>query len=125
MDRLVYGFLAGKMIAAIALACSVPSGLLADSCKDALAHGAVCEAANSFAIDRMRTRHLEAISVVQNVATGAVVFAASQPQMLDVSTQLPPLSYPNHFLLRPGGITERVTFALRTETRRIWMYTKC
>lgn len=59
----------------------------------------VCESANAFAIGLMKNRHLEATSSVQDVKTGAVlVFASSQPDTLDVSTQVLPLSLSKVFL---------------------------
>ena len=54
---------------------------------------AVCEAANQFAIGMMKDRHVQAVTVMQDVRTGAMVsFAASDPAHLDVSTQVLPLS---------------------------------
>lgn len=86
-------------MAAIVLVWSARDGFAADSCKEARARLAVCEPANVFVIHWMRTRHLEAISVAQDVVTGAlVVFAASRPHTLDVSTQVPPLSLSKLFL---------------------------
>jgi len=91
---------ARTLIAAIVLGCSAGGALAASGCKDALARLAVCTAANAFAIDTISRRHLEAVSVMQDVVTGAlVVFAASQPSTLDVSTQVLPLSLVQVFSL--------------------------
>ena len=74
-------------------------GAAASDCNGALAQHAVCESANVVAIDAMRKRSLEAVSVMQDVSTGAlVVFAASEPSKLDVSTQVLPLSLCKVFL---------------------------
>jgi hypothetical protein len=71
----------------------------AGRCKEALAEHSVCESADSFAENQMRSRHLEAVSVVQDVSTGALVlFAASEPDRLDVSTPVLPLSLSKIFL---------------------------
>jgi hypothetical protein len=71
----------------------------ASDCKEALAQHAVCESANAVAIDAMRKRSVEAVSVMQDVRTGAlVVFAASEPSKLDVSTRVLPLSLSKVFL---------------------------
>jgi membrane peptidoglycan carboxypeptidase len=87
------------LTAALTLVCAARAGFAASGCKDALAQFAVCESANAFAIDSMRSRRLEAVSVMQDVATGTlVVFAASQPSRLDVSTQVLPLSLSKVFL---------------------------
>ena len=62
-------------------------------CAEEIIKGLVCEAANRQALELMRTGNLQAITVVQNVSTGALVaFAAADPNKLDVSTSLPPLS---------------------------------
>jgi cell division protein FtsI/penicillin-binding protein 2 len=71
----------------------------ASGCKEALAQYSVCEAANVFANNLITGRHLEAVTVVQDVSTGALVlFAASQPGELDVSTPVLPLSLSKVFL---------------------------
>ena len=71
----------------------------ASGCHDALAQHAVCEPANALAVDEMKSRGVEAAVVVQDVASGAlVVFAASQPSKLDVSTAVLPLSLSKVFL---------------------------
>jgi cell division protein FtsI/penicillin-binding protein 2 len=71
----------------------------AAGCKQALARDSVCEAAVAFANGQMRSRHLVAISVVQKVSNGALVlFAASEPEKLDVSTPVLPLSLSKIFL---------------------------
>jgi hypothetical protein len=86
-------------MAALILACSTRGGSPEAGCKQALAQLAVCEAADMAALDTMRSRHLEAVTVVQDVASGAlVVFAASKPSSLDVSTQVMPLSLSKVFL---------------------------
>src|ERR1700722_19062085 len=91
--------LATTLFAALTLACSSRSGFAASGCREALAQQAVCESANLLAIDAMKRRRLEAVSVMQDVATGAlVVFAASQPSGLDVSTPVMPLSLSKVFL---------------------------
>lgn len=65
----------------------------AGPCATALRNRCVCEAANAYALDRMKDRHLEAIIVMQDVATGALAaFAASDPAKLDVTTAVLPLS---------------------------------
>jgi len=62
-------------------------------CDEALARGAVCEAANQRALELMRTSNLDAIAVMQDVKTGRMVaFAASNPAKLDVTSPLVPLS---------------------------------
>jgi cell division protein FtsI/penicillin-binding protein 2 len=87
------------MIAVCALACSAHYLFAASGCKEALAQYSVCEAANVFANDLITSRHLEAVSVVQNVSTGALVlFAASRRSKLDVSTPVLPLSLSKIFL---------------------------
>jgi hypothetical protein len=60
-------------IAVGALACS-GHVLFADAgCKEALAQDSVCETANAFATNVMKSRHLIAVSVVQKVGSGALV----------------------------------------------------
>lgn len=89
----------GQVLAALALVCSASGGIVAAGCREALSKHAVCEAANVVAIDTMRSGHLEAVSVMQDVDSGAlVVFAASQPSRLDVSTRVLPLSLAKVFL---------------------------
>lgn len=62
-------------------------------CAEALASGLVCEAANERALEMMKAGNLEAMIVIQDVRSGALVaFAASNPAKLDVTTPLPPLS---------------------------------
>jgi cell division protein FtsI/penicillin-binding protein 2 len=62
-------------------------------CVNALEQRAVCAAANSHGLDIMRAAHLEAVTVIQDVRTGALVaFAASQPSEVDVTTPVAPLS---------------------------------
>lgn len=63
------------------------------SCDDALARGMVCEAANERALEIVRAGKLVATTVVQEVNTGSLVaFAASEPEKLDVTTAVLPLS---------------------------------
>ena len=53
----------------------------------------MCEVANTFALERMKEGHLEAITVMQDVQTGGLIaFAASDPAKFDVATALLPLS---------------------------------
>jgi hypothetical protein len=62
-------------------------------CTTALEQNAVCESANERALEIMRTRNLEAITVVLDVHSGSLVaFVASDPGKLDVTTGLLPLS---------------------------------
>lgn len=62
-------------------------------CANALAQRAVCGAASKRALEIMSANRLEAVTVVQDVGTGALVaFAASQPSKLDVTTPVLPLS---------------------------------
>lgn len=62
-------------------------------CAAAINVGAVCESANQHAVEIMNAGGFEAFTVVQNVRTGAlVVFAASRPASLDVTTPVLPLS---------------------------------
>jgi cell division protein FtsI/penicillin-binding protein 2 len=69
------------------------------SCREALARDSVCESAVAFANGLMISRHLMAVTVVQQVSTGAVVvFAASEPDKLDVCTPVLPLSLSKIFL---------------------------
>ena len=88
--------LRGWIAAAIAFAAlPLARGGLAPAgpCAAALEKGAVCEAANNYALERMKEGGLAAIMVIQHVQTGALVtFAASDPAQFDVTTALPPLS---------------------------------
>lgn len=69
------------------------TGLAAPPCANALAQRAVCVAANERALEIMTAYQLEAVMVVQDVRTGAVVaFTASQPSKVDVATPISPLS---------------------------------
>ena len=69
------------------------SDLPASPCLNALAQRAMCRAANQRALEIMGASRLNAVTVVQDVRTGAVVaVAASQPQNLDVTTLISPLS---------------------------------
>jgi hypothetical protein len=83
----------------LALAGSTAIEAGASGCKEALAQHAVCESANIVAIAAMKKRSVEAVSVVQEVRTGALLaFAASEPSKLDVSTHVLPLSLCKVFL---------------------------
>ena len=69
------------------------AALAASPCVNALERRVVCTAANKRAVDIMSTNRLKAVTVVQDVRTGAVVaFAASHPSELDVTTTVSPLS---------------------------------
>jgi cell division protein FtsI/penicillin-binding protein 2 len=69
------------------------SSAQAGPCATALSKSVVCETANNYALERMKAGNLEAIIVMQDVRTGALVaFAASNPEKLDVTTALLPLS---------------------------------
>jgi cell division protein FtsI/penicillin-binding protein 2 len=82
----------GELIASAVILTFVSSAQ-AGPCPPALNRSAVCEAANSYALERMKEGDLEAIMVMQDVRTGALVaFAASNPATLDVTTALLPLS---------------------------------
>ena len=62
-------------------------------CTAAFRKSAVCEAANDYALERINGGDLEAIMVMQDVATGALVaFADSNPATFDITTALQPLS---------------------------------
>jgi hypothetical protein len=62
-------------------------------CARSLAQHAVCEPANEHAVNFMNANNLTAVSVMQDVATGAlIVAAASDPRELDFKSPLPPLS---------------------------------
>ncbi len=75
------------------------SALSASPCVNALSQGAVCAAANKRTLEIMNASKLEAITVVQDVQTGAVVaFTASQPSKLDVTTPVLPLSVSKVFV---------------------------
>lgn len=81
------------LIALLASTCSATFLQAATPCDDALGKAAVCEAANRRALEIMRAGNLEAIMVMQDVRTGALVlFAASDPAKLDVTAALLPLS---------------------------------
>jgi len=69
------------------------STLAASPCANALAQRAVCDSANNCALEIMSASKLEAVTVIQDVQTGAVIaFAASEPSKLDVTTPVSPLS---------------------------------
>ena len=69
------------------------SAFAASPCAHAFSQQVVCLDANKHAIEIMRADHLEAVTVIQDVRTGAVItFAASQPSKLDVNTHVLPLS---------------------------------
>jgi len=79
------------IVSAILLA--IVSSAQAGPCASALSQSAVCEAANNYALKRMKEANLEAILVMQDVRTGALVaFVASDPAEFDVTTELLPLS---------------------------------
>ena len=67
---------------------------LAESpCVSALAQRAVCVAANNRAREIVGASQLKAVTVLQDVRTGAIVaFAASQPSEVDITTLISPLS---------------------------------
>jgi membrane peptidoglycan carboxypeptidase len=68
-------------------------------CASALARRAVCTPANRRALEIMRARRLKAVTVVQDVRTGALVaFAASQPSEVNITTSIRPLSLSKLFL---------------------------
>jgi membrane peptidoglycan carboxypeptidase len=81
---------------AIALTLSLRASLandLSGPCAAALAQDALCEAANDRASQLMKSRHLTAIVVMQNVRTGSLTaFAASDPAKIDITSQVLPLS---------------------------------
>ena len=82
---------------------SARAAIAASARHNALAQQAVCEPANMLAIRAMRNANIEAVSVMQDVATGAlVVFAASRPAKLDVSTQVLPRALSKVFLAASG-----------------------
>jgi cell division protein FtsI/penicillin-binding protein 2 len=86
-------------IVVCAVVCSAYVTFAESRCKQPLAQYAVCETANAFANELIRSRHLQAVSVVQDVSTGALVlFAASESAKLDVSTPVLPLSLSKVFL---------------------------
>ncbi len=73
--------------------------LSAAPCGNALVQRTVCGAANNRALEIMNGSQLEAITVIQDVQTGAIVaFAASEPSKLDVTTPVLPLSLSKVFL---------------------------
>lgn len=77
----------------------INSDLAATPCGKALSQGAVCEAANQFALEFIKSNQLEAMTVVQDVRTGALVaFAASEPTKLDAASPILPLSLTKVFL---------------------------
>lgn len=81
------------------LACFVGCAFAASDCRQAFAQHAVCQAANLVAIHAMGQANVDAVIVMQDVSSGAlVVFAASEPSRLDVSTAVLPLSLSKIFL---------------------------
>jgi len=69
------------------------SALATSPCVNALTQHAVCIGANKRALETMSANQLKAVTVVQDVRTGALVaFAASQPSELDVTTPVSALS---------------------------------
>ena len=78
---------------------SIVSAAQSLPCANALERRAVCVAANRRALKIMRARRLKAITVVQDVRTGALVaFAASQPSEVNITTPIRPLSLSKLFL---------------------------
>ena len=72
---------------------TVAAAVTASPCLKALSQGAVCAAASNRALEIASVSKLEAVVVVQDVRTGALVaFAASNPGRLDVTTPILPLS---------------------------------
>jgi hypothetical protein len=70
-----------------------------EHCERDLARHVVCESAGLYAAELMRSRHLEAATVLQDVRTGSLaVFASSRPGALDVSTAILPLSFSKVYL---------------------------
>ena len=68
-------------------------------CLNALAQRAVCSAANKRALAIIRERQVKAITVVQDVRTGALVaFAATHRSELDITTPISPLSLSKLFV---------------------------
>ena len=68
-------------------------------CTRALSQEAVCQSANQHALDYMKENNLTAVTLVQNVRTGALVaFAASDPAQLDVTSAVLPLSVVKLFI---------------------------
>ena len=62
-------------------------------CSTALQQAVVCETANQRALEIITSRNLEAVTAVMDVHTGSLVaFATSDPNKLDVTTSLLPLS---------------------------------
>ncbi len=67
--------------------------LVTSPCSAEIAAGIVCQQANRRALEIMKAGNFEAFTVVQDVRTGALIaFAASQPEKLDVNSQVLPLS---------------------------------
>src|SRR5687767_8474254 len=67
--------------------------LAASPCVTALAQRAVCAAANKRAREILGASQLKAVTVLQDVRTGAIfAFAASQPSEVDITTLISPLS---------------------------------
>jgi cell division protein FtsI/penicillin-binding protein 2 len=88
-----------RLIAVVLLLASFSPAFAEDHCESAIARDVVCESAGALVTHFMRSRHLEAASVVQDVRTGSlVVFASSQPAAFDVSTPVLPLSVSKVFL---------------------------
>jgi hypothetical protein len=69
------------------------------ACAVAVAQNAVCETANRAALQAMRARGVEAVTVAQKVDTGSfIVIAASEPSRLDAATLVDPLSLAKVYL---------------------------
>ncbi len=82
-----------RFLVAASVASTAPTAAADNPCAAALAKGVVCQAASQRALEIMKADNLEAITVMQDVKTGAlIVVAASDPQRLDVTSPLLPLS---------------------------------
>jgi hypothetical protein len=88
-----------QLVAMCGRAILAPITVATPGCHEALARSSVCTAANAFAENKIKSRRLVAVCVVQDVRTGALVlFAASESTKLDVSTPVLPLSLSKLFL---------------------------
>lgn len=89
-------------------------------CAKALTEGAVCEGANERALEIMRAGKLEAITVLQDVKTGDLVaFAASEPERLDVTNRVLPLS-PVKLMVAASWLDhEKVTAAALPDSEKL------
>ena len=90
--------LAASIVLALSTALRAVAGQSA-TCTAALRASTVCDSANVVADSIMGARHLVATTLVQDVKSGAlIVFAASRPSRLDVTTPVLPLSVSKLFL---------------------------